>query len=281
MELTRTRLLVFFASVALILAIPSFALAQDGPPHGIVGNVRINGQPAPSGTAVSAIINSQTVARASVGAGGSYRLTILAGENYGTNPISFQVNGRAADANDASGRTWTGTWSSGGLDLVNLVSPSTASSTTPSTRAPTRVNTPVVRNTPVPAQARGPQGPVGPIGPEGPQGPQGLQGDPGPQGDAGFPGPKGDQGLVGPPGERGPQGESGSRGEPGPQGYIGQTGQQGISGPSGTQGVQGPEGDTGTPGSSGAFLIAMIGLIVALLALLVAIGRWIWELQTG
>ena len=277
MKLTRALYLVLLTLVLLIVSIPSVALGQDGPPHGIVGNVRINGQPAAPGTAVSAIINNQTLARSSVAAGGSYRLQIPAGENYGTNPISFQVNGRAADAKSASGRAWIGTWSGGGLDLVNLVSPSTSTTAAPTT-APTRVTTTVTRRTPVPTAARGP---VGPQGPEGPQGPQGSQGGTGPQGGPGAQGPKGDQGPVGPPGERGLQGDLGPRGEPGPQGYIGQSGQQGIAGPSGSQGVQGPEGDTGAAGSSGSFLIAMVALVVALLALLVAIGRWIWELQTG
>ena len=277
MKLTRALYLVLLTLVLLIVSIPSVALGQDGPPHGIVGNVRINGQLAAPGTAVSAIINNQALARTSVAAGGSYRLQIPAGENYGTNPISFQVNGRAADAKDASGRAWTGTWSGGGLDLVNLVSPSTSTRAAPTT-APTRVTTTVTRRTPVPTAARGP---VGPQGPAGPQGAQGAQGGIGPQGGPGVQGPKGDQGPVGPPGERGLQGDLGPRGGTGPQGYIGQSGQQGIAGPSGSQGVQGPEGDTGAAGSSGSFLIAMVALVVALLALLVAIGRWIWELQTG
>ena len=277
MKLTRALYLVLLTLVLLIVSIPSVALGQDGPPHGIVGNVRINGQLAAPGTAVSAIINNQALARTSVAAGGSYRLQIPAGENYGTNPISFQVNGRAADAKDASGRAWTGTWSGGGLDLVNLVSPSTSTRAAPTT-APTRVTTTVTRRTPVPTAARGP---VGPQGPAGPQGAQGAQGGIGLQGGPGVQGPKGDQGPVGPPGERGLQGDLGPRGGTGPQGYIGQSGQQGIAGPSGSQGVQGPEGDTGAAGSSGSFLIAMVALVVALLALLVAIGRWIWELQTG
>ena len=277
MKLTRALYLVLLTLVLLIVSIPSVALGQDGPPHGIVGNVRINGQLAAPGTAVSAIINNQALARTSVAAGGSYRLQIPAGENYGTNPISFQVNGRAVDAKDASGRAWTGTWSGGGLDLVNLVSPSTSTRAAPTT-APTRVTTTVTRRTPVPTAARGP---VGPQGPAGPQGAQGAQGGTGPQGGPGVQGPKGDQGPVGPPGERGLQGDLGPRGGTGPQGYIGQSGQQGIAGPSGSQGVQGPEGDTGAAGSSGSFLIAMVALVVALLALLVAIGRWIWELQTG
>jgi hypothetical protein len=280
MKLTRALYLVLLTLVLLIVSIPSVALGQDGPPHGIVGNVRINGQLAAPGTAVSAIINNQTLARSSVAAGGSYRLQIPAGENYGTNPISFQVNGRAADAKNASGRAWTGTWSGGGLDLVNLVSPSTSTRAAPTT-APTRITMTVTRRTPVPTAARGPVGPQGPEGPQGAQGAQGARGDTGPQGGPGVQGPKGDQGPVGPPGERGLQGDSGPRGEPGPQGYIGQSGQQGIAGPSGLQGVQGPEGDTGAAGSSGSFLIAMVALVVALLALLVAIGRWIWELQTG
>ena len=278
MKLTRSRLLLLLTFAALLVIFPALVYGQapPPPPHQFVGKAYVDGSVVAAGVLVEAIIDGATVRQVRTAAGGSYSLQLgqPSGRVYTGKQVSFKVDGNAVSQNV--------TWTSGEAQILDLRASSTT--TTPSTRAPIRVNTPVVRNTAVPAQARGPQGPVGPIGPEGPQGPQGsqgLQGDPGPQGDAGFPGPKGDQGLVGPPGERGPQGESGSRGEPGPQGYIGQTGQQGISGPSGSQGVQGPEGDTGTPGSSGAFLIAMIGLIVALLALLVAIGRWIWELQTG
>ena len=275
MKLTRSRLLLLLTFAALLVIFPALVYGQapPPPPHQFVGKAYVDGSVVAAGVLVEAIIDGATVRQVRTAAGGSYSLQLgqPSGRVYTGKQVSFKVDGNAVSQNV--------TWTSGEAQILDLRASSTT--TTPSTRAPIRVNTPVVRNTAVPAQARGPQGPVGPIGPEGPQGSQGLQGDPGPQGDAGFPGPKGDQGLVGPPGERGPQGESGSRGEPGPQGYIGQTGQQGISGPSGSQGVQGPEGDTGTPGSSGAFLIAMIGLIVALLALLVAIGRWIWELQTG
>jgi hypothetical protein len=274
MKLTRIQILVLMAVSALVVILPVTVLGQapPPPPHQFVGKAYVDGTAVAAGVLVKAIIDNATVKQVRTAAGGSYSLQLEqpAGRVYSGKEVSFQVDGHAVQQKV--------NWQSGEAQILDLRASST---TTVSTRVPTRVTMTVTRRTPVPTAARGPVGPQGPEGPQGPQGAQGSQGDTGPQGGPGVQGPKGDQGPVGPPGERGLQGDSGPRGEPGPQGYIGQSGQQGIAGPSGLQGVQGPEGDTGAAGSSGSFLIAMVALVVALLALLVAIGRWIWELQTG
>ena len=281
MKPTRTKVLTFIAIAVLVVSIPAIASAQ-APPHAFVGNVRVNGQPGPVGTRVAAFINNASAGQVTVTQAGIYNLNISqpTGRNYSGQSVSFQVNGQSADAVDPAG-SWGGTWRGGGtLDRVNLTIPSTATNT-PTPRPTARV---VTRGTSTPV---GRQGPAGSTGPAGPRGSAGLEGPAGPQGEPGQQGATGPQGPKGDPGDRGPQGPAGEtglpgpegpRGESGPLGYIGQTGPQGVAGPSGSVGVQGP---TGPVGSSGSFLIAGIALVVALLALLVAIGRWIWELQTG
>ena len=275
MKPTRTKVLTFIAIAVLVVSIPAIASAQ-APPHAFVGNVRVNGQPGPVGTRVAAFINNASAGQVTVTQAGIYNLNISqpTGRNYSGQSVSFQVNGQSADAVDPAG-SWGGTWIGGGtLDRVNLTIPSTATNT-PTPRPTARV---VTRGTSTPV---GRQGPAGSTGPAGPRGSAGPQGEPGQQGATGPQGPKGDpgdRGPQGPAGETGLPGPEGPRGESGPLGYIGQTGPQGVAGPSGSVGVQGP---TGPVGSSGSFLIAGIALVVALLALLVAIGRWIWELQTG
>ena len=285
MKPTRATVLTFIATAVLVVSIPAIASAQGlDLLHAFVGNVRVNGQPAPVGTRVAAFINGASAAEVTLDQAGLYRLDISppAGRNYAGQSVTFQVNGQSADAVNPSG-TWGGTWRGrGALDRVDLSVPSTAAATnTPTPRPTARV---VTRGTSTPV---GRQGPAGSTGPAGPRGSAGLEGPAGPQGEPGQQGATGPQGPKGDPGDRGPQGPAGEtglpgpegpRGESGPLGYIGQTGPQGVAGPSGSVGVQGP---TGPVGSSGSFLIAGIALVVALLALLVAIGRWIWELQTG
>ncbi len=277
MKLTRNNLFVLFAVVALMATVPAIALAQQqSPPHQLVGVVRIDGQSAQAGTTVKAMIGTQTAAETTVTSDGKYSMQIPSGGSFGSQSITFQVDGRTATATSSAG-SWAKPFSSGGLDVVDLTASTTASANTPTPRPTARVT---IRNTSTPSGRAGPAGPAGPRGPSGLEGSAGPQGEPGPQGAAGPQGPKGDPGELGPLGPAGETGSSGPEGPrgAGPQGHIGQTGPQGVAGPAGPAGVQGPSGPVG---SSGSFLIAAIALVVALLALLVAIGRWIWELQTG
>lgn len=280
MKLTRTRILVLLAIAVVAATIPALVYAQGTElPHLFLGTARIDNRVAPVGTSVEAYIEGNRVANTTVRSGGSFVLKIdppASGPSFAGKTVTFKIRG--FDASE------TVKWASAGDNTNNFVLNASSVAPTPTRAVPTRRPTTVVSRTRTPTPAaslRGPIGPQGPQGLQGPEGPEGPEGPQGPRGETGAQGPKGDQGPVGPPGETGPAGAEGPRGEPGPQGYIGQTGQQGVPGPSGPQGVQGPEGDTGAAGSSGSFLIAMIALVVALLALLVAIGRWIWELQTG
>ena len=277
MPLTRSKVLVAIVAVAILVSIPAIVSAQGTPPHGIVGVVVINGQPAPVGTTVALRFNNGTIDTDTISAGGIYRVEVPSGGPYPRGSISFLVNGQRADASFPNGSewTWSGTWREGHLEIVDLSSPATRSEPT-NTPRPTSTRRPssTARSTTAvgPTIIRGPQGPPGATGQPG------ATGIPGPRGIPGGTGIPGEQGPIGFPGEQGQPGPEGPRGEQGPQGYIGQTGSQGVAGPTG---LSGPQGPAGPPGSSGNFLIAILALVVALLALLVAIGRWIWELQTG
>ncbi len=273
MKLTRTRILLFIAVTALLVSIPAIVSAQVIP-HTITGKVYVNGRVAPAGATVEAFIDDAKVADDAIDAQGTYFLLVVprGTQNFTGKTITFKVSGGTA----AETKTWQSAGDDTGFDL-NVAGPggSSQSTNTPTPRPTTRPRTTTSTG------PRGPAGPAGPVGPAGPQGEPGLAGEAGADGIAGRAGPqgpKGDQGPVGPPGETGSQGSEGPRGDTGAQGHLGQTGPQGVAGPPGATGVQGP---AGPPGSSGNFLIAIIALVIALLALLVAIGRWIWELQTG
>ena len=273
MKLTRTKVLFFVALFAILASVPAIISAQNAP-HGIVGDVQINGQPAPVGTTVALRFNNRSIDTDTVSDPGIYRLGVPAGGPYPSGSITFQVNGQRADASLPNGQewTWTGPWRSGNLEIVDLSIPATR---TQATNTPRPTNTRRPTNTPRATTS------TVQTGPRGPQGPRGLPGEPGPEGAAGAAGADGAAGPPGPAGADGADGRDGADGAAGPrgpQGYIGQTGQQGVAGPAG---LTGPQGPAGPPGSSGNFMIAIIALVIALLALLVAIGRWIWELQTG
>ena len=269
MKLTRTQALLVLAITAILVSIPSIVSAQDFP-HIILGTAYIDGTLAPQNTSVQAFIDGDEVGEPfTIESAGVYFLLIppsTTGPSHSGKTITFQVRGLVASQ--------TATWTSGGETRSFALNVTTARAT--NTPTPTRTRTPTPTATPRRTVASaGPtiiQGPRGATGLRGEQGPQGVEGPSGEQG------PQGVRGLEGPPGDQGPQGVEGPRGEQGPQGYLGQTGPQGVAGPVGSTGTQGP---AGPPGSSGNFLIAIIALVISLLALLVAIGRWIWELQTG
>ena len=277
MKLTRTKILLFIAVTALLVSIPAIVSAQTERPHIVRGVAKVNSQPVPANIPIAALIDDERVEEVNTIAGGSFVLVIpppTDGSSFANKPITFTINGAPAQE--------TATWISGPDTVIDLNTAGPGSSRATNTPTPRPTVRPRTTTT-----TAGPRGPAGPAGPAGPRGPAGSQGDPGAAGEAGQAGsdgavgpqgPKGDQGPVGPPGGMGAQGPEGPRGETGAQGHVGQTGSQGVAGPPGATGVQGP---SGPPGSSGNFMIAIIALVIALLALLVAIGRWIWELQTG
>ena len=266
MKLTRTSILLLMAVAALLVSVPAIVSAQEPPPNRFYGTVSIDGRPAAVGTVVSAWANGEQVATVTTTTTGRYPTLEVRRLTAGT-PITFRVNG--VDANE------TANWRQGGIVERNL----TASSTTV---PPTQEAPPTAEPTVPPRVIRGATGPEGPEGPEGPQGPAGEPGAQGPAGPRGIPGADGAPGAPGMDGAPGPQGERGADGARGPQGEAGDQGQQGpqgSAGPAGERGQQGMEGPQGASG--GGFLIAIIALIVAALALLTVVARWIWELQAS
>ncbi len=259
MKFTPSRLLLLIAITALLaVSIPAIVSAQEPPPNRFYGAVRIDGSPAPPGATIEAFARGVSAAKATVTTVGRYLFDVPRLSN-GT-PLTFKVNGHDV--------TETATWQQGQRTPLDLNASSVAQPTEPPpTVAPTpRPTTRIVRPTAAVISRPGPQGEQGEKGDPGDPGPQGL---PGLQGLRGIPGA---DGGPGPAGLQGPAGEQGSQGERGPQGL------QGVAGPSGPQGGQGL---TGPEGTSGNILLAIIALVVAALALLVAIGRWIWELQSS
>jgi Collagen triple helix repeat (20 copies) len=189
--MTKLRFLALLTVLALVLALPAVASAQQVPPHVFHGTVTVNGLRAPVGTEVIALAGGQPVATGTVDQNGEYTLLVPQSEGE----ITFQVGTLEAAE--------TSNWEQGGADIVNLTASSFAQ---PGPDGPGA--------TPAP----GVQGPAGPRGEPGPAGEAGPAGPPGPAGEAGPPGP---QGPAGPPGPPGPQGSSGSTGIFGILGLIG------------------------------------------------------------
>jgi hypothetical protein len=188
----KLRFLALLTVLALLLALPTVASAQQVPPHVFHGTVTVNGLPAPTGTEVTALAGGQPVATDAVDQNGEYTLLVPQSEGE----ITFRVG----TLNAAE----TSNWEQGGANIVNL----TASSFT---QAPDGDS-----GTPPP----GVVGPAGPPGEPGPAGEAGPAGPPGPAGEAGPPGPQGPAGPTGPPGPQGPSGSSGIFGILGLIGFI-------------------------------------------------------------
>jgi hypothetical protein len=171
----KMRFLGLLAVMALLLALPAVASAQQVPPHIFVGTVEVNGLAAPQGTQVRAMVDGQQAGATTVGANGRYTNLQVAGTPGAA--ITFMVGNLTAQQ--------TATWQQGELVMLNL----TASS--------------IVQPTPGPGNGPGEVGPPGPAGPAGPPGPAGAEGPAGSEGPAGPPGPAGPAGQVGPAGPAG------------------------------------------------------------------------------
>ena len=271
MKLTRTSFLLFIAMALLLVSIPAIVSAQTERPHRFSGYATIDGQAPPQGTVVVAVASDGKIlgtANVQMRSANVNYLLDVSRPQPADQEITFRVGENPAAE--------TATWQQGKVTFpLNLTASSTPVPATqaPPTAVPTR-----------PVSVRGPAGPRGPQGPEGPQGLTGETGSAGPQGPRGIPGADGAPGVDGAPGtqgEPGVDGAPGPRGETGPQGPAGPAGERGPEGPEGERGPEGPEGERGTEGSSGSFLFAIIALAVAVLALLVVVARWIWDLQAS
>jgi hypothetical protein len=178
--MTKLRFLALLSVLALMLALPVVASAQQVPPHVFHGTVTVNGLRAPDGTEVAALAGGEEVASDTVDQNGEYTLLVPQSEGE----VSFRVGTLTAQQ--------TGEWEQGGADMVNL----TASSVGPGP-GPDGTPAPPAVGPAGPAGEPGPAGPAGEVGPAGPPGPAGPAGPPGPAGPAGPAGTAGTGGIFG------------------------------------------------------------------------------------
>ena len=90
------RKMAVLGAMLAALLITGAALAQQTPPHtfyGRDGSVTIDGDKAPSGTAIMAMAGGESVGSATVGSDGEWSLNVVAG----TMGVTFTVNGIAAE----------------------------------------------------------------------------------------------------------------------------------------------------------------------------------------
>ena len=233
--MTKAKLLVLMAIMAMLLALPAMVLAQAPPlPAVFVGSVTLDGMTAADGTTVTATIGGLVGPTTTVSKG-SYALRIpqSSGSSYTGKEITFKVGTGIA----AQKPTW---FADGGgiLNLTAVTGPPPATATRVPPAAPV----------------------VGPAGPAGPGGAAGASGVPGP---AGAKGAKGDTGAKGAAGAVGPAGAAGSDGA---DGAAGSDGAAGAAGPAGSSGADGAAGEAATVRGGMMNIIALIVAVVALVA---------------
>ncbi|MCI0904343.1 MAG: hypothetical protein J4N75_12660 [Chloroflexi bacterium] len=187
--MTKTRFLALVTALALLLAIPTAAFAQNARPHVFVGTVTLDGAPAVDGAAVTAWVDGEQVA-ATNASGGQYVLQVESTTGYAGKTVSFKVSGANASQ--------TIVWEEGGGDILNLTATSGSG-----------------------PGSGGDTGSTGPAGPAGPAGATGATGGPGPAGAAGSDGSAGSAGPAGPAGATGSAGSAGSAGTAGAAGDDG------------------------------------------------------------
>ena len=196
--MSKIKFLAVLSALALLLTIPAVAYGQGTgiPPHVFVGKAMVDGQSAPDGTMVTAMIGDAEKGSGTV-MNGKYSLAVKAGD--GTE-VSFMVGDAMVMEK--------GEWMMGGASMMDLMAGDG------------------MMMGPGGAGEPGPAGPPGARGPAGPRGPEGAAGSAGSDGAAGPPGPAGPQGAAG------AAGPAGAPGEPGQAGAAGATGPMGPAGSS-------------------------------------------------
>ena len=204
--MSKIKFLAVLSALALLLTLPAVAYGQGTgiPPHVFTGKAMVDGQTAPDGTMVTAMIGEDKKGSTTV-MNGKYALAVKAGS--GTE-VSFMVGDAMAG---------TGEWMMGGASMMDLMAG----------EGMTMIGG---------IGAAGPPGPAGARGPAGPRGPAGADGAAGSNGSDGAAGAAGPQGPAGPQGAAGPAGQAGAPGEPGQAGAVGATGPMGPAG-SNTMGI--------------------------------------------
>ena len=150
-----SRILALLAIVAMLAALPMTALAQQEPPHVVMGMAMVNGATPAAGTEITAHAGAMEVGSSMVKAGGTFRIDV---KNPSGQMVTFMVGGvKASQSLDG--------WMSGTVQRGFDIS-ATAS----------QVSRPGAPGPPGAQGARGEQGPAGPAGPSGSPGARGAQG---------------------------------------------------------------------------------------------------------
>jgi hypothetical protein len=238
--MTKTRFLALVMALAVLLVIPTAALAQSAAPHLFVGTVTLDGATAADGTTVTALVDDVEIATAEV-ADGKYSLKVVSEAGFGGETVVFQVGSVDADQ--------TAEWVEFEASVLDLTASSGEAAETTET-------------TTVAAAGAGEKGDTGARGATGATGASGAEG------------PAGADGATGATGATGAQGAAGTTGATGASGAPGATG---ATGPTGAQGAPGATGATGSQGSAsdgGGNVVGIIALIVAIVALVAAGGAF-------
>ena len=110
--MTKVKVLVLLAVMALFLTIPAVTFAQQVPPHVFVGTATVDDAAAADGTSVTAWVDGAQAGAGTV-SGGRYSLLVDQGEgSFAGETISFMVGG--FDAAE------TATWEQGGATGLDL-----------------------------------------------------------------------------------------------------------------------------------------------------------------
>ena len=261
--MTRLKILALVTVFVLSLVIPALVSAQEVQPHAFAGTAKLDGQPAPNGTLITAYVDgvssgSGPVSNGRYGDAGSFKVLQPPDANYFGKTITFRIGSFLANA--------VYDWTRGGVDGLDLTGPRQTVANTPTpnptnTPTPTPTPTPTVTPTPAPTNTATPIPPtntpviiVGEQGPPGAPGEHGAPGGRGQQGEAGAKGLPGERGQEGIPGERGP------RGDPGIDGRDGDPGRQGF------------QGSPGEPGDDAGSALLYVALALAIISILVALA---------
>ena len=85
-----SRILALLAIVAMLAALPMTALAQQEPPHVVMGMAMVNGATPAAGTEITAHAGAMEVGSAMVKAGGGFRVDV---KNPSGQMVTFMVGG--------------------------------------------------------------------------------------------------------------------------------------------------------------------------------------------
>ena len=179
--MTKLKILALAVAMVLLLAIPAAVLAQQVPPHLSLIDAWIDGEAAPDGTVITAIMEGKDDVTATITNGQAVLVIEGAPGDTGAT-ITFKIGDLTAAETD--------TWEQGGHADATLT-----------IRASTTAIQPTEEPTEPPAMVAGPAGEQGPAGRRGAKGDTGDAGAAGPAGAAGSRGSAGADGPAGPAGD--------------------------------------------------------------------------------